>query len=498
MIYKPQLASILVLMGLTASAEAGEAVLPDPIPDNLTWRGVTVYGTIDLGYAYQTHGVPLGGSFYPGLEYTINGSRNANKPISSIAESALEQSKAGIKIEEKIAEGWKFIGKAEAAFQPLSGEVADACASMVANNGKPLTAQSANSDGSRCGQAFSGPAFAGLSSATYGTLTLGRNPSLELDAIGVYDPMGLPYAFSLIGYSGGTASGFGNTETGRWDNSAKYVYQYGPVHAAALYTAGGQDTAMFGGGYSFNAGASYNGFSADAVYARVHSAVSSTTIGYATSGAAGTCNATGVGGGNTCPSGNLLNGVVTDGEGWSVMGKYTYSFGEGKDPASKLSVFAGYVHTQLTDPGDPVGAGARTIGGYGYFYLNNTPYAEGSSRILQTAWTGAKYQLPSGLSFTAAYYRYTQAAYLTSAASGHNTCAYITAANKANASFSGFPTASNCAGEVNEGAFLIDYPLNKHFDVYSGVSYSVNAGGLSSGYLNNNMTTFASGFRLRF
>ena len=49
---------------------------------------------------------------------------------------------------------------------------------------------------------------------------------------------------------------------------------------------------------------------------------------------------------------------------------------------------------------------------------------------------------------------------------------------------------------MNEGAFLIDYPLNKHFDVYSGVSYSVNAGGLSSGYLNNNMTTFASGFRL--
>ena len=91
-----------------------------------------------------------------------------------------------------------------------------------------------------------------------------------------------------------------------------------------------------------------------------------------------------------------------------------------------------------------------------------------------------------------------QSAYLTGAASGHNTCAYISAANQANASFAGFSTASDCAGEVNEGAFLIDYPLNKRFDVYSGVSYSVNAGGLSSGYLNNNMTTFASGFRLRF
>ncbi len=68
--------------------------------------------------------------------------------------------------------------------------------------------------------------------------------------------MGLPYAFSLIGYSGGTASGFGNTRD-------RALGQFGecipvrPVHVAALYTNGGDGTAMFGGGYSFNAGVSY-------------------------------------------------------------------------------------------------------------------------------------------------------------------------------------------------------------------------------------------------
>jgi hypothetical protein len=61
MIHKPQLASVLMLPGLTASAMEGDAVLPDPIPDKLAWRGGTVYGTIDLGYPYQTHGVLLGG-----------------------------------------------------------------------------------------------------------------------------------------------------------------------------------------------------------------------------------------------------------------------------------------------------------------------------------------------------------------------------------------------------------------------------------------------------
>ena len=57
-------------------------------------------------------------------------------------------------------------------------------------------------DSSRCGQAINGPAYAGVSNSTYGTLTVGRQNSLELDSIAVYDPAGLAYAFSLIGYSG--------------------------------------------------------------------------------------------------------------------------------------------------------------------------------------------------------------------------------------------------------------------------------------------------------
>ena len=411
MIFKAGVASVFVLIATAARVQAGDSgdlSLKDPIPDNLSWHGVTLYGTIDLDYAYQTHGVPLGASFYPGLEYNISGSKNANKPISSLAESGLEQSKIGLKIEEPIGNGWVAIGKLEAGFDPLSGELADACASLVSNNGKPLAAQNANSDGSRCGQAFSGPAYAGVSNATYGTLTARRQQSLELDAISVYDPMGLPYAFSLIGYSGGTAAGIGNTETGRWDNSVKYVYQWGPAHAAAIYTDGGQDTAMFGDGYGFNAGAAYRGFSLDAVYTKENSAVSSSSIKPSA----------------TCPGagcvGNVLAGTVTDGEGSSVMAKYVYDIGgvEDEGSAAKFSFYAGYVHIDLTDPQDPVAAGSETIGGYEYLTVNNQPYAHGSSKVLQTFWTGAKYELPSGLSFTAAYYRLGQDAYRTSAAAG--------------------------------------------------------------------------------
>ncbi len=491
MIFKARLASVFVLLGLIGRAQAGDLgdlALKDPIPDNLTWHGVTLYGVIDLDYAYQTHGVPLGASFYPGLEYNISGSKNANKPISSLAESGLEQSKAGLKIEEPIGNGWMAIGKLEAGFDPLSGELADACASLVKNNGKPLTAQDANSDGSRCGQAFSGPAYAGVSNLTYGTLTVGRQQSLQLDAIAVYDPMGLPYAFSLIGYSGGTAAGIGNTETGRWDNSVKYVYQWGPAHAAALYSGGGQDTAMFGGGYGLNAGAAFRGFSMDAVYTSEKSAVSSSSIK-----PSATCPGAGC-------AGNVLSGTVTDGEAWSVMAKYVYDLGGAKDegPGGKLSFFTGYVHIELADPQDPVAAGSETIGGYEYLTVNNQPYAPGSNKVLQTFWAGAKYELPSGLSFTAAYYHLGQSAYRTSAAGGTNTCAAVTAGNKGNAAFVGNPLASNCAGDLNQGSFLVDYPLNKHFDVYSGIGYSQVSGGLSSGFLSGNTTAFVSGLRLRF
>ena len=447
MIFKAGLASVFALLALIARAHAGDydnLSLKHPIPDDLSWHGVTVYGTIDLDYAYQTHGVPLGASFYPGLEYNISGSKNANKPISSLAESGLEQSKIGLKIEEPIGNGWVAIGKLEAGFDPLSGELADACASLVSNNGKPLAAQNANSDGSRCGQAFSGPAYAGVSNATYGTLTAGRQQSLELDAISVYDPMGLPYAFSLIGYSGGTAAGIGNTETGRWDNSAKYVYQWGPAHAAAMYTGGGQDTAMFGDGYGFNAGAGYRGFSMDAVYTKENSAVSSSSIK-----PSATCPGAGC-------AGNVLSGTVTDGEAWSVMAKYVYDLGGVEDEglAAKLSFYAGYVHIDLTDPQDPVAAGSETIGGYELLTVNNQPYAPGSNKVLQTFWAGAKYELASGLSFTAAYYRLGQDAYRTSAAAGTNTCAFITSGNRATAGFVGNPVAGNCAGDLNQGLVL--------------------------------------------
>ena len=64
----------LAMASAVASARAAETNAPpssspfqlnpaqfkDPLPDSLTFWGVTLYATLDLGYAYQTNGRPLG------------------------------------------------------------------------------------------------------------------------------------------------------------------------------------------------------------------------------------------------------------------------------------------------------------------------------------------------------------------------------------------------------------------------------------------------------
>jgi predicted porin len=470
-------------MGLAHAGDLGNTGLKDPIPDSMSWHGVTIYGTVDVGYAYQTHGAPLGGAFYPGLEYNLNGSKNANRVVSSLAENGLEQSKIGVKFEEAVGYGWLAIGKLKTAFNPVSGELADACASMIRNNGKLYQDQSANSDGSRCGQALNGSAYGGVSNPIYGTLTIGRQQSLELDAVSSYDPMGLAPGLDLLGYSGGASGGIGSTETARWDNSVKYVFSYGPAHAAAMYTAGGSDTAIFNGAYGFNVGAIWKGFSADAIYTKEWGTVVSTSIPNPAYTTGVSCLPL------ICPYGLL--GTISDNEAWSMMGKYTYEFEGGlKDdkPPSKLTAFAGYVHIDMGNPRNAdIQPGSTTIGGYRLVGVTTNAYT--TDKILQTFWTGAKYQLPSGWSFTGGYYRYTQDEYINS--KGKNCL------NAAKA-LVGNPTPPNCAGSLNQGSFLIDYAFNKHWDAYAGVSYMENGGGLNSAYLNDNMATFVMGMRLKF
>ncbi len=184
-----------------AWGQAAALELKDPIPDNLTWHGVTFFGTIDIGYAYQDHGAKRDSTFPQTLEYNIWGAKNASKPIWSLDASALERTGVGVKIEEPLGGGWVGLGMLDTSFSPLSGQLVNGPASLLRNYNVPLAQQTANGDSNRAGQFFNGVAYGGISNSSYGTLTFGRQQTLNYDQLLEYGPRLRSYAFGTRGYS---------------------------------------------------------------------------------------------------------------------------------------------------------------------------------------------------------------------------------------------------------------------------------------------------------
>ncbi len=370
---------------------------------------------------------------------------------------------------------------------------------MLSNAGVPLSLQSANADSSRAGQAFNGPAYAGVSSDAYGTLTFGRHVSLQGDVFRDYDPQELSNAFSLLRWSSSLA-GAGITESSNLDESVKYAVHYGPLHAAAIYSAGGQDTGYFGPAYGADVGGAYRGFSIDAVYQKVDAGVQAAAL--TASPSTGTQSI-------YAPPANFsttaVNGQITDSDSWSVQGKYTFEFGDGykggyKDEvtsSSKLTLFAGFEDIRYYNSSaarDAEYVGDTIEGGYAIGHLAaisgvskaSSYYFYEGTRELQLDWTGARFELPSGWSFSAGYYHINQPAF--------------SSASTLSTPQSGSPNQQKgyTAGNLDSGSFVVDYRFDKHFDVYAGLNYSTIEGGLASGYLANNDATFVTGVRLKF
>ncbi len=451
----------------------------DPIPDNLTVAGITLYGTVDIGYAYQTNGLPYSPYFYTGLNYANQTLSKGSQ--SQLTNNAMEQSKIGVKAEEELGYGFAAIGKLETGFNPASGELANACESVQqASNYNHQANTLAYNDGGRCGQFLNGEAYGGFSNPTYGTITGGRQSSLVNQGIGTYDPNHGSYAFSLIGYSGGALGGVGTTETTRWDDSVKYVYQYGPLHGAVMYAAGDRDTAIDGNAWGGNLGGTYKGLSIDAYYEKENAVVALSPV-------AGTANG--------------LKGTVTDNEAWVVMGKYVYDLGGGfKDegPSSKLTFFGGYAHIEMSNPDHAQSyyQSKGALNDYPLTTMSGTPFD--TNKILQTEWVGAAYER-GAWTFTGAYYHEGQDSFING--SGQNcTQAGVTNTQTVNnkAVNTAINSASNCSGDINFGSFVVDYRFDKHFDVYAGVSTDSINGGLGSGYLANTNTNVVTGLRLKF
>lgn len=459
----------LVTLALPARAEdLGNS--KNTIPTPLESLGIQIFGLIDAGYAYQTHGVKQSGNWI-GLNDYIIATPNANRSISTLSNNLDQQSQAGLKLESSVGYDTLLIGRLSTAFNPLYGEVVDACKAQTLNAGRAPSQWTAVYDAGRCGQAFTDDALIGLSNPTYGTLTAGRQTQLGIDSFVNYDAT-RGYSTSLLTGTG-LLSSMGGFETTRWDNSAKYQNKFGPVRVGLIYGEGSEDSAIHHNAYGGKVGLTLGAFSLDAVYEKQNSIVSASPLPVYTP--------------------NSLSAIISDEAAYTVMAKYTFDIGGGyKDnlPVSKLMFDAGYIHMNYSNPNDPVRAGSTTFGGYVLASVNNAAFV--TDRNWEMYWGGVKYELPSGWSFGGSYY------YLHQDAFTFHPNLKLPAFKPCSGN-----SAPSCSGDSQVVAFRGGYQLNKYVELYAGFNYSTVAGGFDSQaqprpQLQDNSAMVATGMVVKF
>ncbi len=491
-----QPAASAVQPGATGAFMAQASTVPGQLLNGegpLTWNGITLFGTIDAGVGYVSHGLPDNGQNYEG-QSLIN--KYTNQPHWGVAQNNLSQTTLGVKGEEELLPGLSGVFMASTGINPQSGQLANMPGTMVSNQGLPRTAYSFSGDGGRGGQAFNDQLYAGLSSKDFGQLTFGRHRPFSVDMVIGYDPTGAGYSFSPIAYNGQFAQGLGATEDARWDNSLKYRVTYGPVHAGAMYKfADGNGGCNYVGApavagtvqtcyptnntaYQFNLGGSYGALDIDGVFGVYHDAVviaggNAPLSAAQLAGASAFVSNTGLTVNSFGNNFNSLQALISDNTGFAIAAKYTWN---------QFKFFAGYAHDELQNPSDNVGIGAdNQQGGYMLSSVNNDFYTH--PKVLQTFWTGVRYAYNDKTDIVGAYYHVSQNQFGT--VYQNMTCSTAATQNA---------KAAQCAGALDAVSAYLDYHFTKRFDVYTGLEVSTVNGGIAGGTVSATGKLSALGF----
>ncbi|HYX74919.1 MAG TPA: porin [Steroidobacteraceae bacterium] len=451
---------LLALTALTASVQAPAQQKTGPGvggEDSLTWKGITLYGVVDIGVQYDTHMAPFT-PYRPAASGNIV-RQNSRQSVVGVTPSNMGQSRVGLQGIEPLNDDWAAVFQVETFFNPQSGEIANSLKSLTANNGVPLATQTVGVDGSSAGQAFQ-TAYLGLKSQRFGSLTFGRQVTLVLEGIIKYDPNYNASAFGLLGASN-TYSGAGSQESNRLDSTTKYSVSFNDrLHLGALYkfngSSGSANTA-----FQANLGADFGRASVDAYYSKVNSAITATSL---TSTQVAQLPALGY------SVSDSVAATISDNTAYALMGLYRFD---------RLKLFAGYEYIKYENPRTPLSVGFVNIGGYVLAVVNNAAYD--NAKMVQVYWTGLRYTLVRGLELTAAYYGVHQNAYGSGSQAGCSTNAH-----------------SVCSGDTEAFSFAADYRFNVHFDAYVGAMYSAVHDGMAAGYLHTTNINPTIGVRYKF
>jgi predicted porin len=444
--------------------------------------GVRFYGTIDVGGDYMTNGSPMDKLAGPGVQPFLG--KNSLGARWNLAPNGMTLSNVGFQVKEGLGGGWSFVGQVETGFNPYGlPHLANSPGSVQENMGLSLNQQLSPGDGSTNGKFYNDLGFAGFSNDTWGTLTFGRQNTLMKDGILSYDAFSNAYAFSYIGYFGATAGG-GDTEDGKSTTAIKYRVNFANYHFGAFTQIGGYDAGNASQAVAQgNIGADYHAgpgvLSVEAIGGWTKGAVTEALSIPSLFPGVPNPAATNVG----------LGVTISDNVNMMALAKYT---------VDRLTLYAGYEWIHFANPSDPVTSftditgqplcNGCTLNGQ-TVKISNVAY--NFNKIQQVAWTGAKYALTNSVDLIGAYYFAGQNDYsggLASAAAGgvSQTCSQN---NKAQAS---------CAGTTNAVSFAVDWKFAPKWDTYLGTLYSVQSGGMASGFLATSDWTTTAGVRFRW
>ena len=108
-----------------------QCVLPT-LEGPLTFCGITVFGTVDAGLGWVSHGLPENGQNYEG-QSLIN--KFTNHAHLGIAQNSLSQTTLGVKGEEELLPGVSGVFMASTGINPQSGQLANMPGTLVSNQG---------------------------------------------------------------------------------------------------------------------------------------------------------------------------------------------------------------------------------------------------------------------------------------------------------------------------------------------------------------------------
>jgi predicted porin len=425
----------------------------------LTYAGLTLYGTYDMGYGYESSGVPNGLS-NDKVNYGIQKNSRGDRWIWS--PNGMSTSVIGIKMKEDLGNNWSLVGVVEAGFNPTSFMLINGPRSLADNNANKLTVQTANFDSSRAGQFDNSQGFAGFSHKDYGTLTFGRTNSLATNATSKYDPTAST-AFSQLGFSSSFA-GFGATETARVNQAITYDVKIQNFRAAGQvqiggYQQGNASTAQYQG----QLGADFGNFSFDAVGGYAQNAVNLSSY----SGAA-------------IPKGydinHVLKATLSNNAGFELLASYKWD-------AFKFS--GGYIFYKQMNPSDTYVNGLPTIADGIYVPAGAvTSNAYNVPKIVNTFWTGVKWAPVSYFDLAATWYIASYSNYQQpySSCTGNGV----------------LTSSSKCSGTLFTEALMATYRPVGRVDLYAGLMIQNVTGGNASGFLNTQSVSPTIGARVRF